>query len=164
MSKRVFLLALVIFISDQITKSIVGTYLKLNQSIVVIKNFFNIKYINNFGASFSILKDSRVFLIILSLIALIILVRYVNSFKRNIGNILGFGFLIGGILGNLSDRVLFGYVRDFLDFYIFGYDFPVFNLADSFICIGVFILIISIIKGEDQNGSKSKRSRKRKIG
>ena len=67
MSKRVFLLALVIFISDQITKSIVGTYLKLNQSIVVIKNFFNIKYINNFGASFSILKDSRVFLIILSL-------------------------------------------------------------------------------------------------
>ena len=64
---------------------------------------------------------------------------------------------MGGIIGNLLDRVLFGYVRDFFNFYIIGYDFPVFNVADIFIVLGVFILIISILKGEDSNGSNSRK-------
>jgi len=64
---------------------------------------------------------------------------------------------MGGIVGNLADRIMFGYVRDFLNFYIIGYDFPVFNIADIFIVIGVGILIISILRGEDNNGSKSRK-------
>ena len=64
--------------------------------------------------------------------------------------------LLGGILGNLSDRILFGYVKDFISLYIFGYSFPVFNIADICIVVGVIILIISILRGEDKNGSSSK--------
>ena len=77
--------------------------------------------------------------------------------KNTKNNILGLGFLMGGIIGNLADRLLFGYVRDFLNFYIIGYDFPIFNIADIFIVLGVFILIISIIRGEDSNGNSSRK-------
>ena len=72
-------------------------------------------------------------------------------------NIYGFGFLLGGILGNLADRLLFGYVKDFFDFIIFNYDFPVFNIADIFIVLGVFMLIISILCGSDTDGNKSSK-------
>lgn len=156
MSKKIYILAISIFIIDQLSKSIISTYLKLNQSIEVIKDFFYLRYINNTGASWGILSNSRILLIILSLIAIIILVRYMYSFKETKLNYIGFGFLLGGILGNLSDRLLHGYVKDFLDFIIFNYDFPVFNIADIFIVLGVIILIISIIRGEDKNGSSSK--------
>ena len=157
MSKRIYIISVIIFILDQISKCIISTYLKLNQSIKIINNFFYIKYINNSGASWGILSNSRILLIILSIIAIIILIRYIYTFKNTKLNIYGFGFLLGGILGNLCDRVLFGYVRDFLDFYIFKYDYPIFNFADIFIVSGVILLIISIIKGEDTNGSKSSK-------
>lgn len=156
MSKKIYILAITIFIIDQLSKSIISTYFKLNQSIEVIKDFFYLRYINNTGASWGILSNSRILLIVLSLIAIIILIRYIYSFKETNLNYIGFGFLLGGILGNLSDRLLYGYVKDFLDFIIFNYDFPVFNIADIFIVFGVIILIISIIRGEDKNGSNSK--------
>lgn len=157
MSKKVYILAIAIFIIDQISKALISTYLKLNESIVVIKDFFYLRYINNTGASWGILSNSRILLIILSLIAIVILIRYMYNFKKNKLNLVGFGFLLGGILGNLADRLLYGYVKDFLDIIIFNYDFPVFNIADIFIVLGVIILIISIIRGEDKNGSKSSR-------
>ncbi len=159
MSKKVLGLSLIIFILDQVSKAIISAFIKLNDSLSIIKNFFSLTYINNNGASFGILQNGKVFLIILSLIAILILIRYLNSFKNNTKNIFGFGLLIGGILGNLSDRLLFGYVRDFLDFKILNYNFPVFNLADTFIVIGVFLLIIAIIKGEDKSGSSSRKSK-----
>ena len=157
MSRKVFILSIIIFIIDKISKSIISTYLKLNESIEVIKDFFYLKYINNPGASWGILENNRFLLIILSLIAIVILIRYNYSFKKTKLNLFGFGFLLGGILGNLADRLLFGYVKDFLDFIIFNYDFPVFNIADIFIVLGVIILIMSILKGEDSNGSKSNK-------
>ena len=157
MSKKIYILAISIFIIDQLSKSIISTYLKLNQSIEVIKDFFYLRYINNTGASWGILSNSRILLIILSLIAIIILIRYMYSFKETKLNYIGFGFLLGGILGNLSDRLLHGYVKDFFDFIIFNYDFPVFNIADIFIVVGVFMLIISILNGSDTDGSKSSK-------
>ena len=160
MSKKVYILAITLFIIDQISKSLISTFLKLNQSIEVIKDFFYIRYINNAGASFGMLSNSKALLIILSIVAIIIILRYMNSFNKTIINMVGFGCVLGGILGNLSDRILFGYVKDFFDFIIFNYDFPVFNLADIFIVVGVIILIISIIRGEDKSGSKSSRRNK----
>ena len=156
MSRKVFMISVIIFIIDQITKSIISTFLNLNESIKIIKDFFYLKYINNTGASWGILENSRTLLIILSIIAFIILIRYSYSFKKTKLNTFGFGFLLGGILGNLSDRIIFGYVKDFLDFKILNYNFPVFNIADIFIVFGVIILIISIIKGEDSSGNSSK--------
>lgn len=157
MSKKIYIITLVIFILDQITKSLISTYLKLNESIEIIKDFFYIRYINNKGASWGILENNRILLIGLSIIAIIMIIRYSYSFKKTKLNTYGFGLLLGGILGNLSDRLIFGYVKDFLDFIIFRYDFPVFNIADISIVIGVILLIISILKGEDKNGSKSSR-------
>ena len=157
MSKKVYIIALIIFVLDQISKAIISTYMTLGNSIRIIKNFFYITYINNTGASWGILKDNRYLLIILSIIVIVILLRYINSFKNTKINILGLGFLTGGILGNLADRVLYGYVKDFFDFYIFNYNFPIFNIADIFIVFGVIILIISILKGEDKNGSSSRK-------
>ncbi len=157
MSKKIYIISLLIFILDQITKSLISTYLKLNESIEIIKDFFYIRYINNKGASWGILENNRILLIGLSIIAIIMIIRYSYSFKKTKLNTYGFGLLLGGILGNLSDRLIFGYVKDFLDFIIFRYDFPVFNIADISIVIGVVLLIISILKGEDKNGSKSSR-------
>ena len=157
MSKKVYIIAIIIFILDQISKAIISTYLGLGKSIKIIKDFFYLTYINNFGASWGILKNSWYLLIIFSLIAIVILRRYINSFKKTKSNIVGLGFLMGGILGNLSDRILYGYVKDFFDFYIFGYNFPIFNIADIFIVIGVVILIISILRGEDKNGNSSRK-------
>ena len=70
---------------------------------------------------------------------------------------MAFGLLLGGLSGNLIDRLFFGYVRDFLDFYIFGYDYPVFNIADICIVFGVILLIIAVLKGEDTNEDNSNR-------
>lgn len=157
MSKKIYILSLIVFITDQITKSLISTYLKLNESITIIKDILYIRYINNKGASWGILEDNRILLIILSVVAIIIIFRYSYSFKKTKLNTYGFGLLLGGILGNLSDRLIYGYVKDFIDIIIFRYDFPVFNIADIGIVIGVILLIISIIKGEDNCGSKSRR-------
>ena len=74
---------------------------------------------------------------------------------------MAFGFLIGGIVGNLIDRVMFGYVKDFFDFYIFNYNFPIFNFSDIAIVIGIILLIIAILRGEEVN-ARDKSSRKAK--
>jgi signal peptidase II len=79
------------------------------------------------------------------------------NFKNNNRNNLAFGLIIGGIVGNLIDRIFLGYVRDFLSIQIINYYYPVFNLADSFIVIGVVLLIIAIFKGEDQYAKNKSR-------
>jgi len=155
MSRKVYIISILIFLIDQLSKSLISTYLKLNEGISIIQDFFYIRYINNYGASWGILENNRTLLIILSLIAIIILLRYMYSFKKTKLNMYAFGFLLGGILGNLADRLLYGYVKDFFDFIIFNYDFPIFNIADIFIVLGVIMLIISILCGSDTNGSKS---------
>ena len=159
MTKKQLMLLIVAFASDQISKIFISSYLKLNESIIVIKNVFKITSNHNYGAAWGILTHNTSLLIILSIIAIFIILRYMNSFKKNIRNNIAFSIILAGIAGNLADRVCLGYVRDFLDFRIFGYDFPIFNLADTFIVIGVILLIIAILKGEDKNGSSSKGNR-----
>lgn len=156
MSKKVYLISVLVFIIDQVSKAIISSFLVLNKSVKVIKNFFYLTYINNSGASWGILSNQRYLLVILSVIAIIILLRYTNSFKNTKFNMIGLGILLGGIVGNLLDRVIFGYVRDFLDIYIFKYNFPIFNIADICIVVGVIMLIISILRGEDKSGNSSK--------
>lgn len=156
MSKKVYIITLLSFIIDQVSKALVSTCFSLNESVRLINNFLYLNYINNTGASFSILTNKKYLLIILSLVAIVIIIRYINTFKNTIFNRIGLGLLLGGILGNLSDRILFGYVKDFISLYIFGYSFPIFNIADICIVVGVIILIISILRGEDKNGSSSK--------
>lgn len=111
----------------------------------VIKGFFRITYTCNDGAAFSILKGKRVFFIIMTIIVVFLIVYYLLKNKVYWVEKYSLLLIISGAVGNLIDRIMYGYVIDFLDFIIFGYDFPVFNIADSFITIGAIGLIISIL-------------------
>lgn len=150
MNKKILIIATFTLFADQIFKSVMSAFMKLNQSIEIIKNFFEIKYINNYGAAWGILEHQNILLIVVATIGLIIVYRYMYLFKKNTRNNIAFGLLIGGIVGNLIDRWIFGYVRDFFSFCIFNYDFPIFNFADIAVVFGVILLIIAILKGEDR--------------
>ena len=149
MKKRILIITTIVLFLDQISKSIIESYLKLNEKIDLIPNFFSFNYTNNYGGAWSILNNKVSLLIIITIIILVIIYRYMNTFKNNMRNGLAFGLLFGGITGNLIDRLFLGYVRDFISFKIFNYDFPIFNISDMAIVVGTFLLIIAIIKGED---------------
>ena len=155
MNRKIFLVAVLTLFLDQITKIGIGIFFTLNEKFVVMKNFFSIHFIENYGAAWSLFNNKVDFLILISLVALFIIYRYIYHFKHNRRNNIAFGLIIGGIVGNLIDRVFLGYVRDFLSFKIFTYNYPVFNLADTFIVIGVFLLIVAILKGEDADAKDS---------
>ena len=156
MTKRTYIIAIILLIIDQVSKSLMEIYLDLNQSVVIIKNFFNLTLVHNTGGAWSIFNNYSFIFVIISLLAIVILIRFMFTFKSNIRNNIAFGLTLGGILANLADRVFLGYVRDFLDFKIFSYDYPIFNIADIAIVLGVILLIIAIIKGEDRLDKNSK--------
>ena len=150
-------LSIILLIIDQISKLLVVKLIDINSSIELMKNFFYLTYTHNTGAAFSILTGQRLFLILVAIVILIIIINYLRKNKVE-GKIdrLAFSLIIGGSLGNLLDRIVRGYVVDFLDFKIFGYNFPVFNLADTFIVIGVFLLLITLTRKEHSNDNRDK--------
>lgn len=158
MKKKYLIVTFIFFLIDLISKTIMSNVLTIGKSIKVIKNFFYITLCHNEGAAFSILKDKQILLIIMAVIAVFFIYKYMN--KENMDKLEGFAFsmITGGILGNLIDRIIYNHVIDFLDFKIFGYDYPVFNLADTFIVIGVILLFINFIK-ESRNERISSRSK-----
>lgn len=156
-----YLLTIVVLVaSDQFSKYLITYNFKdTSSAITIVDNFFKINFVKNYGAGFSILQNQTVFLIIVSIAACIIICYLLfKTNKKEVLNRISYLLIIGGTIGNLIDRLRFNYVIDFLDFYIFGYDFPVFNLADSFITIGAFLLIFSIImeslRAKDKNNCK----------
>lgn len=156
MQKKIIIYSIIFFILDLISKVIVNDFLGLAESITVINNFFYLTNVHNLGAAWSLFSGQRILLIVIGMAALFFIFRWINDFKNNNKNIWAFSLLISGLLGNLFDRIIYGYVRDFLDFRFGSYNYPVFNLADTFIFCGVVLLILAIIKGEE-NGSKSNR-------
>lgn len=152
-NKIIYLIGATVLIIDQLTKMFI------DKNITIIKGFFYITPVDNYGAAWSILNNRTVFLICISLVILVILFRYQVFFKMNNRNKIAFGLVYGGLLGNLLDRVILGYVRDFLSFTILGYNYPIFNFADTCLVIGVIMLIIAIFKGED-NFERNKSNRK----
>ena len=150
LKKKILIIALIGIIVDRISKILVSS----SNGYVVIKNFFNITYAKNFGAAWSMFSGNRLFLIIITVFALLFILFYIYKAK-NINKIetLSYGFILGGIIGNFIDRLFFGYVIDFLDFNLFGYNFPIFNIADSLIVIGAIIMIIASFVRGDRNES-----------
>lgn len=143
MYKKLFIFTIIFVLLDQLSKGLVNICFNLNESIEIIPNFFNLTYVHNQGAAFSIFTGARWLFIIIAIIALnIIFIFFIRDKKLKNSEIVTYSLLIGGIIGNLIDRILYGYVVDFLDFTIFGYNFAIFNLADSFIVIAIIILLI----------------------
>lgn len=142
-----YCLFITIFVAmDQLSKKMVITHLKLNQPVVIIKDFFNLTYVRNYGAGFSILQHATAFLLALTIIACIVLFYLlVTTEKKDLLSKVCYLMIISGAIGNFIDRVRFSYVIDFLDFKIFGYDYPVFNIADCFITVGCFLLIFKML-------------------
>lgn len=118
---------------------------KIAQGWHFSSSVLNIIYVKNTGAAFSIMQNFTTFLIILSLVALLAIFYYIikNSENIYIKEILFLSFLTAGILGNLSERLVFGYVRDFFELNFIN--FPIFNISDIFINIGVLGIIILIL-------------------
>ena len=153
MKKVIYLIALVGIIIDQLSKLLVSKFLT---QIKIIHNFFSLTYVENKGGAWGILDNNVFLLIIVSVVTLLIISKYIkNEDKISRLSTISYGLLIGGIFGNLFDRIFRGFVVDFLDFKLFGYNFPVFNIADTMIVIGVIIMLIDVVG--DMYGNKSRR-------
>ncbi len=155
--KKLTIISIVTILLDQIIKYLIITNLRFTESINIIRNFFRITYLQNEGAAWSILSGNRIPLIIITLLALMfifVLIKKKEKFLKI--EYVFYGTLIGGIIGNLIDRIRYGFVIDYLDFNFGGYNYPVFNFADMCIVISTIVLIIISIK-EDKNGNKSRK-------
>lgn len=143
---KVYLTSVIVLLIDQIVKLLIKTNMNLNEEISIIPNFFSIQYLKNTGAGFSILENQTILLAITSIICISVIIYYLKK-EENLTTAmyLSFGMVLGGILGNLIDRIVYQGVIDFLSFQIFNYNFPVFNIADIGITIGVLLLIIIYI-------------------
>lgn len=139
---KIVIISLIALIIDIISKRLVINFMFPDMSINIISNFFSLTYAKNEGIAFSLLDGKVDFIVIMSVIIIGMLIKYLKDNKVEKVEQIAYGLLIGGALGNLLDRILYGYVIDFLDFNIFGYHYPIFNFADTFIVIGILILII----------------------
>ncbi|MFD7521254.1 MULTISPECIES: signal peptidase II [Paenibacillus] len=150
-----YLLALIVFLIDQGTKWLVVKNIPLHDSIPVIGEFFQLTSHRNRGAAFGILQDQRWFFILITLVIVAGVVLYLNRTRKAGQKLmsLALALLLGGAVGNFLDRLLFGEVVDFLQlhfqFSFFGkavdYIYPIFNIADSAIVIGVILIFIDSI-------------------
>lgn len=133
---------------DQWTKWAVCTQMKLGQSIEIIKDFFYLTYVHNNGAGFSIFAGyGRLFFAVVTIAAMIIMaIVFLKSSDPGVQ--LSIALIFAGALGNFIDRMVLGYVVDFFHFYIFGWSFPVFNVADICITLGFVFLVIHMAAEE----------------
>ena len=142
-----------VLVLDQVTKIYIDRTMELHSSISVIEGFFNITYLRNKGAAFGILANSSFrlpFFILVSLVAvgviLVVIKRLRDDQKMAMVSL---SLILSGAIGNLIDRVRLGEVIDFLDVHYYAvYHWPAFNVADSAICVGVFLLALDMIQEE----------------
>jgi signal peptidase II len=153
------LLSLLVLLADQWTKGIVARTFEVHQSRSVIAGFFDLTYVQNSGAAFGLFAsvDSSVKAIVLNSVAVIVFLVVslyaLRSSHRSVRLQLGFALILGGAVGNLMDRVRYGYVVDFLDFSISGHHWPAFNVADAAICVGVGLLFLDMLRGDEETAA-----------
>ena len=150
------ILTILVILVDFFSKYMVSKLMTVNETINLIDNFFRITYVKNTGAAFSIFSNNTILVIIISGVVIGFLLFYIYKNKGNnkLENV-SYAFILGGAIGNLIDRLVYGYVIDFLDFEILSYDAPIFNLADTFIVIGVILFLINTLRSRyDGNSSE----------
>lgn len=135
---------LLIVVFDLVTKSMIASSFSLGQTKNIIKGILDFTYVRNEGAAFGMLQGARVFFIILTVVVAVLLVVYLIKAKPTSPlEKTAISFIAGGAIGNFFDRVFLGYVRDFIA--VKFIDFPVFNVADCFVCIGAGLFILYTI-------------------
>ena len=153
----VFLIIVGVIFLDQITKWLTVINLDLYESFPLIKDVFHFTYSQNTGAAFGILKDHRWVFMVISVFAIVALSVFLWKNRRGDKLLcVALCMIIGGGIGNMIDRCLLGYVIDFLDFTLI--DFAIFNVADSFVCVGVglFILVLVLEMVKEYKNGKNK--------
>jgi signal peptidase II len=147
---------LVIVVLDQATKQWVRYAFDLHESREVIQGFFSLTYVQNTGAAWGMLRGQNTSLTLLSVVMLILMVVFRRSFLNDTwSHRLALGLMLGGILGNLLDRLRLRFVTDFLDFYWQGWHCPALNVADAAICTGVGIYLITSFRSVPQEQGRS---------
>ena len=147
------LLALLVFVADQLSKLWISTHLKPGQAIVVVPRVFRITHVLNTGAAFSLFEGARspdtvrYLLIAFSIVAaLIVLAMLWKTGQRLTSSTVAFALILGGAVGNLYDRIRLQHVIDFLEVHIVHYHWPDFNVADSCIVIGACLLLLEVLR------------------
>lgn len=143
----VYLLGMILFLIDQIVKYLI-VHTPILQAYDVIPGFFRLYYVRNTGMAWSLLSGNPWLLSVVGVCAIIVLIYIVQTKQLTKLEKLSAACIFGGALGNLIDRILTGSVVDYLSFNLFGYLFPVFNLADVFLCIGVGLIILETLLKE----------------
>ncbi|MCB1583884.1 MAG: signal peptidase II [Marinicella sp.] len=142
-----------VFVLDQWTKNTASSSLELYVPNKMTE-FFNLTLMHNKGVAFSLLAEQsgwqRYFLSVVAILIVIWLLYWLfkNRYSQKLQNV-ALVLVIGGALGNVYDRIVFGYVVDFIELHYQGYYWPAFNLADSAICLGAFLLIIDAFKNKE---------------
>ncbi|WP_404340668.1 signal peptidase II [Pseudoalteromonas mariniglutinosa] len=152
-------LSLLLLIVDFATKTLVVETMSLRESIDILP-FFNITYVHNYGAAFSFLSDAggwqRWFLSIIAITISLLLTWWLKRLPAtNKVLCLAYSLVLAGAIGNLYDRIAYGYVIDFLHVYYENWHFPAFNIADSAICIGAALLLFDAFTGETPKEQKA---------
>jgi signal peptidase II len=148
-----YLIAVLVVVIDQLVEVIIINHIDLFQRIPVIKGVFDITHIRNDGAAYNMFSQTPIILIAIPALVMIAGLVYVG-YARNRSNpmlLIAISMVIGGGLGNLTDRIMKGYVVDYFDIHII----PVFNVADMFICIGCGLLFIYLIFIDRKHHAKS---------
>jgi signal peptidase II len=163
MRKYHFLIAVMVVVLDRVTKWLVATNITLHDSIAVLPGFFRLTHVQNSGAAFGLFAESSsewkvAILVLFSILALAVVsaLLWKNSHSMTTTGV-GLSLILGGAIGNLYDRLLAGHVVDFFDFYLGGYHWPAFNIADSAIVIGALLLVAEILFAKSPAEQKAVR-------
>ncbi len=152
--KKLTIISILVFLVDRFIKIFISSNFDLNIRNKIIDGFFYITNCHNKGAAFSLFSGNLILLILITLVVLFLIFYFLRK-NKNMSNltIISYGILLGGIFGNLFDRLFYGYVIDYLDFIIFNFDFAIFNLADVCILTGAVLLLL--FEGSEKGGRKN---------
>lgn len=146
---KLYLISLFVFLLDILSKNFIQKKIIYGEQ-VEITSFLSLVYFQNTGAAFSFLSDQggwqRYFLIAISLLAVLYIPWLINQYKKNILIVIGLLLILGGAIGNLYDRISYGYVIDFIYLHIDEFYWPAFNVADSAISLGVLLFLYGSFK------------------
>ena len=154
MKKSLIIVSSVFILLDQLIKIIVRNSIIVGKEIFIIPKFFYLTNVNNTGGAFSILSNNTYFLVLIGIIATGFIIYFLRNKKLSLVEEIAYGVLVGGIIGNLIDRIIFNSVTDYIGLVFGSYYYPVFNLADIGIVVSVIVLIILEFRGE-KNGNRS---------